>query len=736
MTDTTDRGESPAPTHTPSLECDIVMAGGVTSGIIYPGAIAVIARRYVFRSIGGTSVGAMAAAATAAAEYGRITGKNPNSFDAIATLAQTLSDAAADGHSRLFHLFTPEPGTRPLLALVTPLFGGGGFLKQAIGIIRATIAEWRIALPVALTVLAALWMLAVLFSRCELPAAVVGVVAALTLILVVWAVALIWMLAKHWLPALRDNGYGICTGLTSFGAGTKPGQPAFEGLNPWMHRIIQQAAGRNAADAPMTFGDLWGAALPDGKRQDDPTASRTIDLSMVASDISRNRTLQLPFLETPSPIYVKMSVLRRYLPADVAEWMISHPGTYDPRIQPDPGVIRLPMPHDLPLVFAARLSLSFPVLMSAFPLMTPDFTAEKDGLGRLPLRSLWLSDGGLTSNFPIHFFDSPVPARPTFCLNLIDYDAATSETAVAAATDDGAEQERAPSRADPSGGARKPIAEAQSDMRKASRRRDTVPAGDPPPGDEVWGFISTAHGNWVPPPPFVKFDAPKAGPLSFITTLLNTARFWNDNQMVIAPGFRDRVVNIALRDDEGGLNLDMPAKTIADLDLRGRAAGLLISARYDPTAVADPETGLPNQEIFANHRWVRFRNFMAAFEDITRRFTSSRQASDRAAGARGEPQLEQMIAGKSDDTIGYHLPASAREYCETTTRGLEDFALAMAEQTRLNPHATFDMPRTFGPGGVSNPAGAAPRPKMRFRLRPLVDNDPHAEAAALPQKES
>jgi hypothetical protein len=34
------------------LPCDIVMAGGVTSGIIYPGAIAMIARRYSFPSIG------------------------------------------------------------------------------------------------------------------------------------------------------------------------------------------------------------------------------------------------------------------------------------------------------------------------------------------------------------------------------------------------------------------------------------------------------------------------------------------------------------------------------------------------------------------------------------------------------------------------------------------------------------------------------------------------------------
>jgi predicted acylesterase/phospholipase RssA len=65
------------------LECDIVMAGGVTSGIIYPGAVAMLARRFAFRSIGGTSVRAIAAAATAAAEYGRRTESNPDAFSLL-----------------------------------------------------------------------------------------------------------------------------------------------------------------------------------------------------------------------------------------------------------------------------------------------------------------------------------------------------------------------------------------------------------------------------------------------------------------------------------------------------------------------------------------------------------------------------------------------------------------------------------------------------------------------------
>ncbi len=51
--------------------CDVVMKGGITSGVVYPTAICKLATAYVIKNIGGTSVGAIAAAITAAAEYRR-----------------------------------------------------------------------------------------------------------------------------------------------------------------------------------------------------------------------------------------------------------------------------------------------------------------------------------------------------------------------------------------------------------------------------------------------------------------------------------------------------------------------------------------------------------------------------------------------------------------------------------------------------------------------------------------
>ena len=66
---------SPIASNSPALqECDLVMKGGITSGIVYPPVVQILRKKYRFKSIGGTSAGAIAAALTAAAEHGRETG--------------------------------------------------------------------------------------------------------------------------------------------------------------------------------------------------------------------------------------------------------------------------------------------------------------------------------------------------------------------------------------------------------------------------------------------------------------------------------------------------------------------------------------------------------------------------------------------------------------------------------------------------------------------------------------
>ena len=135
------------------LSCDIVMAGGVTSGIIYPGAVARIAEKYRFHSIGGTSAGAIAAAATAAAEYRRQETGSSEGFAIIAKVPDYMSEKAPDGRTRLFHLFTPDgrnsaDDTRPVMSLLSPLIGQGGpfgkFFKNSLGWPQNAIGRRRV----------------------------------------------------------------------------------------------------------------------------------------------------------------------------------------------------------------------------------------------------------------------------------------------------------------------------------------------------------------------------------------------------------------------------------------------------------------------------------------------------------------------------------------------------------------------------------------------------------------
>ena len=66
MADRESTAKDPAPPGEPEI-CDLIMKGGITSGVVYPLAIVELAQKYRFKNIGGTSAGAIAAAAAAAA---------------------------------------------------------------------------------------------------------------------------------------------------------------------------------------------------------------------------------------------------------------------------------------------------------------------------------------------------------------------------------------------------------------------------------------------------------------------------------------------------------------------------------------------------------------------------------------------------------------------------------------------------------------------------------------------
>ena len=76
--------------------CDLVLNGGVASGVVYPWALLELARHYRFKCIGGNSVGAMAAALAAAAEYGRCNGVE-NAFEPLRRMPLELAELDKTG---------------------------------------------------------------------------------------------------------------------------------------------------------------------------------------------------------------------------------------------------------------------------------------------------------------------------------------------------------------------------------------------------------------------------------------------------------------------------------------------------------------------------------------------------------------------------------------------------------------------------------------------------------------
>src|SRR5690348_13206211 len=112
--------------------CDLTMRGGTTSGVVYPLAVCAMAERYVFRSVGGASAGAIAASATAAAEFGRTAVRPerpvpkkkdrtpdlsvPPGFAGLEAVTRWLASSRKPKKEewRLAQLFQPGPATRRL----------------------------------------------------------------------------------------------------------------------------------------------------------------------------------------------------------------------------------------------------------------------------------------------------------------------------------------------------------------------------------------------------------------------------------------------------------------------------------------------------------------------------------------------------------------------------------------------------------------------------------------------
>jgi hypothetical protein len=602
--------------------CDLVMKGGITSGVVYPPAVIELSKSYYFCNIGGASAGAIAAAATAAAQYGEMSAPDgPGS--GFTLLLQKSLDLAQPGF--LTGLFQPTPSSRPLFAALMafmkyrhPLDPSTPARRWIASLLHALVGTnpWRSLLGFLggflltlglLAALATLWIGSVGTTLDQFQSgtalAVVSLLLAISISLVFAALggllAAVMPLYKIVRFVLPETFFGMTTGHDQGGESPSTSQPP---LTDWLTTSLNELAGR-AGEAPVTFGDL---------------RARGIDLRLITTNLTYGQPFELPLesnhsVERPNPSGLFLFDVRemtQLFPTEVVRTLVDA-ACVDTGYSLDDDILNthrfLPLGQDQPIVFGARLSLSFPLLLSAIPLYslkpasygkTAD-TGQK--LSRNDLVRNWFSDGGISSNFPIHFFDSWLPARPTFGVYLTS--AASPEMDVILRRTQDSGEERSPS--------------------------DFVHLPDPkefiyPASNQIDGVFGFGHAIW------------------------HTAQNYRDSTQAMLPGYRERIVKVALEKGEGGLNLAMSPEKIQRMQDKGTAAG-------------ESMAGID----FDVHRWLRFRTISAELE---RQLTKMR---DRYTSEDYPGLLEQVKAEEQagEERFPYFVDG---EWCDEATERLDE----------------------------------------------------------------
>lgn len=480
--------DQPSQSATLQPPCDIVMKGGITSGVVYPLALVELAKKYRFANIGGTSAGAIAAAAAAAAEYGRQT--PDGGFDRLAKIPDEVGP-------NLLSMFQPTPKLKPLFNIFLAVLKGQG---KAVPVITAAIGGYWPSVLFGLLPGVAVMVLAALF---DCGAGFIAFGALLALVGAAWS--LVRRLLKAANTDLVDNDFGLCPGIHQ-PPSAQPPSPEEEGFTDWLARLINEAAGRPAGSDPLTFGEL---ASP-------PGGAPPIRLAMITTSLTEERPYTLP-LEDDKRFIFRKDEWAKIFPDSIMRYLVRVCDKLDPAAT-DPQEFHFPDPARLPLIVGARMSLSFPGLIAGVPLWRRDFTL-KDDAERKQYRRCLFSDGGLSSNFPIHFFDHLLPNSPTFAISLDDYDPKRNY-------------------------------------------------------DSVWLPEGAGSGVQLPVLPF-------SGLGGFLARLLFSAKDWQDNMQGTLPGYRERIAHVVLKPDEGGLNLTMSDATVKKLVGYGQQAGILLREKFD-----------------------------------------------------------------------------------------------------------------------------------------------------------
>lgn len=651
--------------------CDIVMEGGVTSGIIYAGAVTELAQHYRFKSIGGSSIGAFAAALTAAAEFARRNG-SMQGFQLMDGLPARLAEEDEQGQTRLRRMFIPQEPTRRLFAIFVAALGEKTAVSRVVHALREALRQYRRSINAAAAVAAVLVLagplLSTLIAEWARPLAAVGLLSWLAALLVSMAaagcVALLVALARDIGSGLVGNDFGLCRGWSVGGGLASPDLAGF------LYLSIQAAAGLKPDDAPLTFKNLWdapggpGEALGRAEKNE-----RSIDLQVYVANLAHGRPYRFPadadepdtrpsadgtarpiFKSRTDRLFFRVKDLAPFFPEPVMRHLIAFSRPYAPESPSDPSTAdpeyrELPREH-LPVVVAARLAMSFPLLISAVPLWAIDYEPPR---GQRQLSPCWMSDGGLCSNFPIHLFDSVQPRWPTFGISL---------------------------------GARSPYHPQQAVWL---------------PDRHFEGRADTWHrGIAERDQPAERRHGAGARLAAFLVGVWKATWRWNDMTMMRMPGVRDRVVRVLLRKGEGGVNIAMTGKQIKALAAEyGPLAGRAFVKKF-------AEPGSPG---WNEHRWVRFNRLLVALRDQieglgfaadldhhTVPMDRQIQAATKQAPLRGH-------TGDADPLNPSEIPLTAAE----------------ARQLRRSLRILKALEPSFEKAGNEEPYVAEPRPRLRVR---------------------
>jgi len=553
----------------PKESCDLVMKGGITSGVVYPKAVVKLSRKYRFRNIGGTSAGSIAAVVTAEAEYGRAEG----GFEKIGALPQHLS-------ATLLEKFQPRQEFRPIFDLMLAAMS-----KSIASTVFALLKGYPV--PAFLGAIPAIIIAIMIpFTWHSVPAVVLGALLFLFLLILLPAATAAFVAIRDVARRLPDTDYGLCNGMTQ--SYMVSGHPA---LTEWLADTIDLVAGRSATGAPLGVQDL---------------ITREIKVQTVTTDITSHRPYVLPMENNLH--YFSEREFRSLFPARVVGAMLTTPKEGSTDLYP----FKI---DNLPLVVLARMSLSFPGLISAVPLYRMDHTlvgvAEQDRLVRC-----MFSDGGLSSNFPVHFFDRFLPSRPTFGISLGEYD----------------------------------------------RRREK-------PGNtkETRVFLPTraGQGQLLPTRGF-------SGLIAFVFALFDSAKDWQDSLQSILAGYRERIVTVNLKPEEGGLNLEMPPVRINQLTDFGECAGDLINGDFE----------------LNEHKWRRYLVEVRGLDEMLRQFADA-YAETPEPGSLGYADIATVYEPSSYKDLSASERKVLRERAEAIA------ALGKAFQ-KLQPLECFDdhMPKS------------------------------------------